>query len=254
MIQKSDTIGELAKALCKVQSVIESAKKDAENPFFKSHYADLSAVWDVARKPLTDNGLSVSQLPGACDGSKIKIHTMLMHSSGEWIASDLEMPYIKSDPQAVGSAITYGRRYALAAVIGIVADVDDDAEGAVGDRKKGNTPTPPPKTQPGASESKPQANGFTPKKHDDLDQRQMQVAIDRMLTEMYGEDAVTQLERLTSFTGKDGNKVVGKRNVYEVAIKPNANGETFTSLTYIKVRAEYAKWEAGQKEASGELV
>jgi hypothetical protein len=118
---------------------------------------------------------------------------------------------------------------------------------------KATSQPPPPKNEPGASQGKPPAF-FVPKKHDDLDQRQMQVAIDKMLTEMYGEDAAAQLERLTSFTGKDGKQVPGKRNVYEIQTKPNASGETFTSLTYIKVRTEYAKWEAGRKEASGELV
>jgi hypothetical protein len=133
---KSGTIAELAKALCKAQSIIQNAKKDSQNPFYKSNYADLSSVWEVARKPLTDNGLSVSQLPGGCDGNKIKVRTILMHTSGEWLCSEFEMPFLKADPQAVGSAITYARRYALAAIVGIVADDDDDGNQAAGKSHK----------------------------------------------------------------------------------------------------------------------
>jgi hypothetical protein len=131
-LTKSDTISELAKALCKAQGAIQPAIKDAENPFFHSTYADLSSVWEVARKPLADNGLSVSQLPGECRDNKILLKTILMHESGEFLSSTLEMPYLKSDPQAIGSAITYARRYALAAIVGIVADEDDDANKAAG--------------------------------------------------------------------------------------------------------------------------
>jgi hypothetical protein len=139
---KSDSIVEIAKALCQVQGVITNAKKDSENPFFKSSYADLASVWDAARIPLSANGLSVSQLPGSSDGSKVTITTILMHISGEWLCSSFEMPYIKQDPQAVGSAITYARRYALAAIIGVVADDDDDGNKAAGTGSVNNsTPT-----------------------------------------------------------------------------------------------------------------
>lgn len=150
---QSETIGKLAEALSKAQGVIENAKKESENPFFKSHYADLSSVWEVARKPLSDNGLAVSQLPETCEGNKIKLRTILMHSSGEWVCSEFDMPYIKADPQAVGSALTYARRYALAAIVGIVADEDDDGNAASKENttdqgKKEPPKQPPPKEQP----------------------------------------------------------------------------------------------------------
>lgn len=129
-MKSSESIKNLAVALVKVQSVLESAKKDSDNPFFKSRYADLSSVWEACRKPLTDNGLSVVQTCTPTEGSGIQVDTILLHTSGEYIESNLFMPLVKNDPQAVGSAITYARRYALSAIVGIIAD-DDDAEAAM---------------------------------------------------------------------------------------------------------------------------
>ncbi len=130
-MQKSETIGELAKALCKVQSGLKPALKDSQNPFFKSSYADLNSVWDACRELLTSNGLAVAQMNLPTENGVI-VETMLMHSSGEWISGELFLPLAKHDPQGVGSALTYGRRYGLAAMVGIVADVDDDGNHASG--------------------------------------------------------------------------------------------------------------------------
>jgi len=120
----SEQINELASALAKAQGQIEGAKKDKANPFYKSVYADLASVWDACRKPLSDNGLSVTQCPEEADNG-IAIETMLLHSSGQWIKSRYTMPVSKLDAQAVGSAITYARRYALSAVVGIAPEDDD---------------------------------------------------------------------------------------------------------------------------------
>jgi hypothetical protein len=124
----SEQLNELGAALAKAQGQIEGAKKDSANPFFKSTYADLASVWEACRKPLSDNGLSVIQCPEESD-SGIAIETMLLHSSGQWKTSRYCVPVSKADAQAVGSAITYGRRYALAAMVG-VAPEDDDGNAA----------------------------------------------------------------------------------------------------------------------------
>ena len=129
---RSSTITELAKALCKAQSEIEGAKKDAEaivTGSTKRKYADLASVWDAVRKPLSDNGLAVVQFPRTA-GQGVEIETTLLHSSGEFMRDVLWVPCSKNDAQGIGSAITYGRRYALMAVTG-VAPVDDDGEAAV---------------------------------------------------------------------------------------------------------------------------
>lgn len=117
-------------ALSIAQGAIQNAAKDSANPYFNSSYADLASVRDAVQVPFSANGLSVMQLPSA-EGSKVTITTILAHKSGEWVSSDLTMNAKDASPQAIGSAITYARRYALAAVAG-VAPEDDDGEGAQG--------------------------------------------------------------------------------------------------------------------------
>lgn len=139
-MQKSETINDLAKALCEVQKVLEGAKKDSSNPFYKSKYADLSSVWQACKEPLTKNGLSVAQLPGK-DADGYFVETMLMHESGQWICSKTYATPTKDDPQAIGSAITYSRRYGLAAIVGCCPE-DDDAEGAMNRQQQARPPQP----------------------------------------------------------------------------------------------------------------
>lgn len=132
-MNKSETIAKLAESLSKAQREMQPASKDAENPYFRSHYSTLSEVWDACREPLSKHGLSVTQLTEVEDG-KLIIETILLHSSGEWLSGRLAMAIVKNDPQSIGSLISYGRRYALAACVGVTS-ADDDAEGAM-DRKK----------------------------------------------------------------------------------------------------------------------
>lgn len=127
-MNKSESIKELSAALSKAQGAIVGAIKDSNNPFFKSQYADLSSIWEACRDQLSKNGLAIIQSPEEAE-SGISIETMLCHSSGEWVSSSYVMPVSKVDAQAVGSAITYARRYALAAMVG-VAPVDDDGNAA----------------------------------------------------------------------------------------------------------------------------
>ena len=127
---QSETIGALAAALSKAQADITGALKDSSNPFFKSKYADLASCWDACRKQLAANGLSVIQTTQMTEQGLMLV-TTLAHASGEWIAG--QMPVLTKDasPQAQGSGLTYARRYALAAIVGL-AQVDDDAEAAQG--------------------------------------------------------------------------------------------------------------------------
>jgi hypothetical protein len=131
-MQKSESIAALAGALAKAQAEILGAKKDSENPFFKSKYADLAAVWDACRGPLTKNELSIVQTPRTEiteNSTVIYVGTLLSHSSGEWISEELSAIPVKDDPQGIGSCITYLRRYALSAFTG-VAPEDDDGNAA----------------------------------------------------------------------------------------------------------------------------
>lgn len=128
-MNKSESLNELAAALAKAQAAVKGAVKDATNPHFKSKYADLASVWDACREALSQNGLSVVQLPGR-DGTEVSVETILMHSSGQWIAGSVSTPVARNDAQGVGSAITYLRRYSLAAAVGIAPE-DDDGESAI---------------------------------------------------------------------------------------------------------------------------
>ena len=129
---QSETIGALAAALSKAQADITGALKDSSNPFFKSKYADLASCWDACRKQLAANNLAVIQTVYVhWDKDESVLATTLAHSSGEWIRSELPIRAKDASPQAQGSAITYARRYALAAIVGL-AQIDDDAEAAQG--------------------------------------------------------------------------------------------------------------------------
>lgn len=130
VIESSPSIANLAKSLSLAQSEFHGAKADSENPFFKSRYADLESVWEAIRIPVTKNGLSVTQLT-AYVNDKLCVVTRLMHLSGEWIEGNYPIVTIKStDPQALGAATTYARRFSLSAILGIT-QTDDDGETAV---------------------------------------------------------------------------------------------------------------------------
>lgn len=126
----SEQINELATALAKAQGAMGGALKDSANPFFKSRYADLESVWTACRKALSENGLAVIQTVTADDAHAV-ITTALVHSSGQWVRDSLPLMPKDMGPQGMGSAITYGRRYALAAIVGVF-QTDDDGEAAQG--------------------------------------------------------------------------------------------------------------------------
>jgi hypothetical protein len=130
-MQKSDTIALLAAALVKAQPQFKTAKMSSVNPFFKSKYADLGEVWEAVQEALEANGLTVSQFPDAI-GQEPALTTILLHESGEWLAATYPLMVTdkESTPQGYGSALTYARRYGLSAVLGVIADVDDDAPAA----------------------------------------------------------------------------------------------------------------------------
>jgi hypothetical protein len=134
---QSADLNELFSALAKAQSEIRTASLSAVNPFFKSRYADLAEIVKACRVPLAKNNLSVIQqiLPND-DGQNI-LHTKLGHSSGQWIESRMRIVPAKPDIQALGSYITFLKRYSLAALIGVVTgDEDDDGELAVHDQRE----------------------------------------------------------------------------------------------------------------------
>jgi hypothetical protein len=175
-LQHSEQFEKISEALAAAQSEIKPAAKDSENPYHKAKYADLASVIEALR-PLSRHGLSYTQTaqplifktvtirqkekradgqeartasgpPVQLDMAFLPVETTLLHTSGQWISSTLEMPLPGLDPQGLGSAFTYGRRYGLQAIAGVSAD-DDDAEQAMARRQK----SLPEMTTPGDGEA-----------------------------------------------------------------------------------------------------
>lgn len=128
-MEKSQSIKSIAGALLVFHMKVESIKKDASNPFFKSKYASLSNILENIQVPLSESGLAFSQIPTGEGG----LTTILVHAeSGEYIMGEYIMKPAKTDPQSLGSAITYQRRYALCAILGLNIEDDDDGNAGSG--------------------------------------------------------------------------------------------------------------------------
>lgn len=128
-MNKSDSIQNLSAALVKAQAEMPPVPFNKTNPFLKNRYADLGAIIDTAQPILAKHGLAVSQLC-TTEGERVGVETVLIHTSGEWLSSSMEIPAAeergKSSAQVAGSIVTYIRRYALAAILGMYADEDQD--------------------------------------------------------------------------------------------------------------------------------
>jgi hypothetical protein len=124
-VRRSLTVAKLAEAMAKAQADMPNPPKDSVNPHFKSRYADLATVRDTVTPHLTKHGLAVIQLPCELDDHPA-LTTILTHTSGEWVETTIRLRPGKLDPQGVGSALTYARRYALQSVCGVAAEDDDD--------------------------------------------------------------------------------------------------------------------------------
>ena len=218
---QSVEIAELSAALCKAQGAMTGAVKDSTNPFFKSKYADLSAVWDDIRKPFTENGISVIQMPTGGVGS-VSLVTQLTHTSGQWMRSKLTMVPVKHDPQGIGSCITYTRRYALAAMAGVY-QIDDD----------GNTASQPEKISTEPVDMK--------KVHEMSAQAREVVDSD---SEDYSKQHATDiLENLTN------DERIFLQGILKTT-KPEGSGKTYYSCfrDHLKLEKEWLAAEAGKTD------
>jgi hypothetical protein len=119
---KSQSTKEITKALITFQVKVDTIRKDAKNPFFKSSYASLANILDSIKEPLIECGLAITQFPYGENG----LMTILMHESGEWIGFEYQMRPAKDDPQGRGSCLTYMRRYSISSVLCLNIDEDDD--------------------------------------------------------------------------------------------------------------------------------
>lgn len=125
----SDNIDSLAEALSKAQATIENVSKDRQGYSYK--YADLASCLDAVRKPLSDNGFSLSQIISQDEDKMPVLITLLIHKSGQWLKSTFPIESVvmkQGNPlQHLGAGITYIRRYALSAIVGLTQE-DDDAQ------------------------------------------------------------------------------------------------------------------------------
>src|SRR3990167_8898859 len=155
--EQSPEINKLAEALCKFQGSMDPVTKDGVNPYFGNSYASLAAIWQSVRPRLSANGLSVvqSNQPNA-DG--ITLVTTLMHVSGQWIKGTLIMKPAKSDPQGFGSCLSYARRYAMSAILGIVTE-DDDGNAASDIREQANPKIAAPQRKSETTQKSQKENG-----------------------------------------------------------------------------------------------
>lgn len=144
MREHSEQLDQLAAALAAAQAEFSAIPKTATNPFFKSKYADLATVKATAGPVIAKHGLSVAQLIGF-DGEHDTLTTWLLHSSGQFIAETMRLHLSKQDAQGQGSATTYARRYGYMAVLGLVADEDDDGNRASRPPARTQAPQPAPK-------------------------------------------------------------------------------------------------------------
>jgi hypothetical protein len=211
------------------------------------NYANLGSIVQEITAIMGKHDLSASWSTAQA-GRDVTVTCHITHVAGHRESVTLTGPIDesgnKNSIQAVGSTVTYLQRYTLLAALGLATGEDDDGRGGVG-------PGRPPAggEKKGGEQAAPTPTGDRPP-----DNKQMQVAVSHMLTEQYGDKAMDELERLTTWT-KDGVTHAGKRNAFELAVKEGVKGATQTSVIYHKVKAEYEKWKAAMEETTeGEVI
>lgn len=182
MTLMSENINELMSALAKAQGKIQPAFKDKANPFFKSSYADLASVWSACREALSENGLAIVQTVVTNADKAMNLVTTLGHSSGQWMKSEMPIISQKLDPQSLGSAITYYRRYTLAAMVGVAPEEDDGeaAQAAYRENRQSN-PSLSKKVAPKVSAGQPPEN--QDKKINDIQLKELNIILDQCMDE-----------------------------------------------------------------------
>lgn len=207
----SESIKNISEALVSAQAEMPPVKFNKVNPFLKNKYADLGAIIETAQPVLAKHGLAVSQLC-ATTGDSVGVETMLVHKSGEWIASRMEIPLGeekgKSTAQVAGSIVTYIRRYALASMLGMYADEDGDGNGSEPEKAQAKR-TPAPKKE-------------APKAEPDTMTIEAACAVENSEGEKYGELPTEKLAYMVNAISKELKKSdldADKRDTYQVKQK-----------------------------------
>ena len=234
--EQSEQIDKIVPALIKAIGAMESARKESSNPAFKSKYADLTSVMDAAKPALGDNGIAILQ-PVTADGEGVLVATILIHTSGQWIGSRLALMPKDGSPQATGSAITYGRRYGLAGILGITAE-DDDGNAAsqpgqarIVSRPKGAM-KPPPSGKDGV------ITGQLPQTEAEWENEDPALIDYLNRAELSPDSAKDVYAELNNAIAKSSDKETA-REAYRIASLPT-DGQP--PLTKTKVRQLYKTW------------
>jgi hypothetical protein len=198
-LSMSLSVKALTGALIAVQTELPTLTKGKLNPFFKSKYAGLETVLPAALKVLTSHGLALVQTVGGDGQGGTTLTTILLHESGEWISDTQPLLLVKVDPQSQGSAITYGRRYALMAMLGLVAEDDDDGQAASRQVEPRQTAEAP---QPRARRAPAQPKPETAALEDGKSTPAQGQAIHRILSVLHGGDEQAQVETMQAVCPK----------------------------------------------------
>lgn len=215
-MKTSDSLDKIAPALVKAQAAMTFAKKDAENPHFKSKFADLPAVITAVKGPLNDNGIAYIQTPSPSEDGKLHMTTRLLHTSGQWIEDTAVCPLPKADPQGFGSASTYLRRYSLAAITGLYQD-DDDGEGATDRAKPSDTKTS--HSQPPACTSANALGRITERTLKDIDLLRSTEEGEKAVTSMLKEWKLSDFSPCTEGEGQEALTWIRKEMKRLAALK-----------------------------------
>jgi len=230
----------ISEAILEFQKSNRKQKTNAENPYFKSEYVTLDRVWDDIRDDLQKLGLAVVQNP-VFENGLYGVESIITHiKTGQEIRAKLVMPIAKNDPQGVGSAITYARRYCLTSQLGLTVDTDDDGNAAA------KPPAPPAK--PPAPPAKPADKPADKPANTDYIKQQI-MFINVMLSERFGdnlEEIKAYVKNLTTWVDKDKKTHNGIENISQV------NTEKQAKFLFEKIKKEYEDWmnsvNAGQKQ------
>lgn len=235
-MNRSDSIANLAKALALAQPHISNPALDAVNPHFRSRYATLAAHIAAVRAPLAAQGISVVQSTRIDVLGAVVVVTSLIHSSGEWISSDLALPS-GGTPQTYGSALTYARRYALAALCGIVGDEDDDANAATPQAKAAAKPEKPaPKAKPAELETRPQGSAL-PEGYERFKVQSCEMLSGKESGKSYWKasllDELGGVHSAVTFSKTIGMRIIdsaGQTITAKTVSKTAKNGQTYTDI------------------------
>lgn len=207
-VKMSKSITALATALSQAQGEMKHADKNCTNPHFKSKYADIASINDASKAALTKYGLSVCQMASG-EPPFVKMVTILLHKSGEWLSGQLNLRSTNDTPQGMGSAITYARRYALAAVLNIAAEEEDDGNAASvpGVQRPAYQPQPQ-ATAPAAAPGRP-GDVLVPVGRDQ----------GKKISELSPQDQIKNLQYWDDREKKEGKPLSGKVGAYRDALR-----------------------------------